>query len=181
MAATVNVKEWNAPTATPVKTNKDGGTVRFKAADNATVDTANPIVIPGSGQEYSFEKWLRFAATGTFSYLENLKFYTDGSSPWTALNCVLWAYNYTGAFLAPGEPSNSNDPPLVPVSHGTPVSAVNAYSTYPSADTAMAMSTGTITATGDIGEFCLLILEVNPGATPGVNSGENVTFQYDEV
>ncbi len=178
MAATVNVKEWNAPTATPVKTNKDGATCRFKNADNATVDTSNPLVIPASGQEYSYEKWLRFAATGAFTYLENLKFYTDGSDPYSAQNCVIWIRNVGTTFETPAVPNETQDPPQVPV-NGTPGACTNAY-TYVSA-TALALSTGTITATGDIGDFAVLVMEVNNGASPGVVTVETVTFQYDEV
>ena len=79
MAATVQIVEKNGTAGT--NTQKDSGTVRFKNADNATVDTVNPMVIPTAGVDYSFEKWLSLKVTvGPSSYLENLKFYTDGSN-----------------------------------------------------------------------------------------------------
>ena len=62
MAATVEIQEKNGAGGTP--TNKASGTVRFKNADDATVDTANPLVKPPSGYDYSFEKWLIFNVTG---------------------------------------------------------------------------------------------------------------------
>ena len=79
MAATVQIVEKNGTAGT--NTQKDSGTVRFKNADNATVDTVNPMVIPTAGVDYSFEKWLRLKVTvGPSSYIENLTFYTDGAN-----------------------------------------------------------------------------------------------------
>lgn len=62
MAATVQILEKNG--AGPTTTDKTSGTIRFKNADNATVDTGNPMVKPGAGTDYSFEKWLRLNVTG---------------------------------------------------------------------------------------------------------------------
>jgi hypothetical protein len=183
MAATINIREWNGPFATPVKTNKDGTTCRFKSADTPTVNTSNPVIIPGSGQQYSFEKWLRFyiGATPPSSYIENLKFYTDGSGPLDT-GVVLWG-TPLAAWATPVEPSNANDPPhLGTGGTATTTPAATAYTAYPGTGTAMALSTGTITGTStDVGSFCVLCLEVNSGASPGVSANDNVTFQYDEV
>ena len=80
MAATVTILEFHGTTATPTTTNKTSGTVRFKNADNATVDLNNPMVVPTAGTDYSFEKKLRLNAAGTFTQISNLAAYTDGAN-----------------------------------------------------------------------------------------------------
>ena len=79
MAATVQIIEKNGAGGTP--TDKTSGQIRFKNADNATVDTANPMVKPGAGTDYSFEKWLRLNVTGgTYTEITNIKAYMDGAN-----------------------------------------------------------------------------------------------------
>ena len=46
MAATVQLVEKNGAGGT--QTDKTSGTIRFKNADNSTVDTSNPMVKPGA-------------------------------------------------------------------------------------------------------------------------------------
>ncbi|KKK62608.1 hypothetical protein LCGC14_3002610, partial [marine sediment metagenome] len=50
MPATVLIEELNG--AGQTATDKTSGVVRFKNADNAAVDTANPLVIPTANREY---------------------------------------------------------------------------------------------------------------------------------
>ena len=71
MAATVQIVEKNGAGGT--QTDKTSGTIRFKNADNSTVDTSNPMVKPGAGTDYSFEKWLRFNVSGgTYTEISNI-------------------------------------------------------------------------------------------------------------
>ena len=105
MAATVIVNEFHGPTATPVKTDKTSGTVRFKNADNATVDLNDPMVIPTAGTDISFEKILRLNATGTFTSISNYGFYTDGANGLgTGVTCL---YKKDGAYATPSEPGSN--------------------------------------------------------------------------
>jgi hypothetical protein len=80
VAATVEIRSYHA--ATPDSgTNVASGSIRFKAADNDTVDANNPLAIPGAGTIYSYLKQLRFyAATTPSNTINNLKFYTDGAN-----------------------------------------------------------------------------------------------------
>jgi hypothetical protein len=79
MAATVQIIEKNGAGGTA--TDKTSGNIRFKNADNATVDTANPMVKPGAGVDYSFEKWLRMNVSGgTYTEITNVKAYMDGGN-----------------------------------------------------------------------------------------------------
>lgn len=49
MAATVTILEKNGAGGTT--TDKTGGTVRLKKADNSTVDLINPLVKPAAGSD----------------------------------------------------------------------------------------------------------------------------------
>lgn len=80
MPATVEIRSFHG--ATPdTGTNVASGSIRFKAADNDTVDANNPLAIPGAGTIYSYVKQLKFYAASTPSNtINNLKFYTDGAN-----------------------------------------------------------------------------------------------------
>ena len=79
MAATVQIVEKNGAGGT--QTDKTSGTIRFKNADNSTVDTNDPLVKPTSGTDYSFEKWIRFNVSGgSYTQITNIEAYSDGSS-----------------------------------------------------------------------------------------------------
>ncbi|UCC92563.1 MAG: hypothetical protein JSW25_07815 [Thermoplasmata archaeon] len=178
MAATVNVREKNGTGETP--TNKDGGTVRFKNADNATVDLNNPLIVPTSNREYSYEKWLRFyiGATGPSSQITNLEFYMDGSKGWQA-GVKLWADGTETTYSTPGVPTETNDPPQVPV-NGTPASASDAFG-YTSG-TPLSLGSGPYSSTSaDMGNYLILVMEVETGSTPELLTAEQATFEYDEI
>ena len=164
MAATVIVNEFHGPTATPVKTNKTSGTVRFKNADNATVDLNDPMVIPTSGTDISFEKILRLNATGTFTQLSNYQFYTDGAS---GLGTgVGLQYKTEGAYGTPIQPtSTAGFSDIFAATSGTPVT----------------LGTPNVTGTGDFGNFVAAILTVTTTATQGTTPQETLTFSWDEI
>src|SRR5688572_12487015 len=131
MAATVVINEWNGNST---KTDKTSSTVRFKSADNATVDTNNPLSITASNQTYSYEKWLRLAITGTppSQRINNLKFYTDGGNGYDSGSGFekLWGeVEGAGAFRSAAAPVTSNS---IPLGGSGSVTMTNAF-TYTSA------------------------------------------------
>lgn len=78
MAATIEIHEMSALNT---GVNKSGGTVRFKDADNATVDLLNPVVIPATGTTYSYTKKLRaYMSDPPNTQISNLRWYTDGNN-----------------------------------------------------------------------------------------------------
>lgn len=61
--------------------DKTSGTVRFKDADDATVDTNNPLVIPAADTIWSYTKKLRAKMTAPPStQISNLRWYSDGAN-----------------------------------------------------------------------------------------------------
>ena len=163
MAATVQIVEKNGTAGT--NTKKDSETVRFKNADNATVDTNNPMVIPTAGVDYSYEKWLRLKVTvAPSTYLENLKFYTDGANGF-GTGVLLYAKAVT-TFATPAEATSA-------------AGYTDAF-TYTSG-AALDLGTATVTGTGEKGDHAVMMMTVASTASPGTLTAETGTFSYDEV
>lgn len=78
MAATIQIHEMSA-SATGV--DKTSNTVRFKDADNSTVDANDPLRVPDSGTNYSYTKKLRAKMTvAPDTSVDKLVWYSDGSN-----------------------------------------------------------------------------------------------------
>lgn len=163
MAATVQILEKNG--AGPTTTDKTGGNVRMKKADNSTVDLVNPLVKPPSGSDWSFEKWLRLNVTGgTYSQITNVKAYTDGSSGLgTGVN--LWA-KAVSTYATPAQGTASTG-------------YANAF-TYTSGS-ALSLGAGPYTSTGEKGDHLVLLAEVASTASGGLTASETITFAWDEI
>jgi hypothetical protein len=163
LTATVQIIEKNGSGGTA--TDKTSGTVRFKNADDATVDTSNPMVIPSSGSDWSYEKWLRLKVTvAPDTEISNIVAYTDGTSGFgTGVN--LWAKAVT-AFATPAE--------------GTASTGYTDAFTYTSS-AALTLGSSTYTGTGEKGDHLVLLLEVQSTATQGTLTGETLTISYDEI
>ena len=163
MAATVQIVEKNGAGGTT--TDKTSGTIRFKNADNSTVDTGNPMVKPGAGVDYSFEKWLRLNITGgSYTQITNIKAYTDGSSGFgTGVN--LWAKAVT-AYSTPAEATASTG-------------YANAF-TYTSG-APLSLGAGPYTGTGEKGDHLVMVMEVQSTASGGLTPTETLTIGWDEI
>jgi len=91
MVATVIINEANGGSdgAPFSKTQVDGiggndGTdVRFATTDSATPIATYPCIIPTSDFNYSYWKHLFLDISGTFTTVNNIRFYTDGTIGWT--------------------------------------------------------------------------------------------------
>lgn len=173
MVATVQIIEKNGNTATPTTAQKDSGTVRFKNAANATVDNNNRLVIPASGREYSYEKWLRFKVTVAPDVdLQNLEAYSDGANGF-GTGIKVW-YAVDAAFDTPVVPSEANDPPEHDASPMTDLFGATVGA-------AIDLGAGPHTGTGEKGSHLVLVMEVETNASPGSLTGETLTFAYDET
>ena len=163
MAATVQIVEKNGAGGT--QTDKTGGTVRFKNADNSTVDLLNPMVKPPSGSDWSFEKWLRLNITGgSYTQITNVKAYTDGSSGLgTGVN--LWGKAVT-TYASPAEATASTG-------------YANMF-TYTSGS-ALSLGAGPFTGTGEKGDHLVMMLEVQSTASGGLTASETLTIAWDEI
>ena len=163
MAATVAIMELNGAGAT--ETDKTSGTVRFKNADDSTVDLVNPMVKPTSGTDYSFEKWLRFKVTGgSYSQITNVKAYSDGANG-MGTGVGLYAKAVT-TFATPAE--------------ATATTGYTDFFTYTSGS-ALTLGAGPFTSTGLKGDHLVMICTVATTASGGITPSETLTISYDEI
>lgn len=163
MAATVQIIEKNGAGGTP--TDKTSGTIRFKNADNATVDTSNPMVKPVSGTDYSFEKWLKFnVSAGTYTQITNIKAYSDGSNG-LGTGVGLYAKAVT-TFATPAE-----------------ATATTGYSDFfgYTSGSALSLGAGPYTSTGEKGDHLVMMMTVASTASGGVTATETLTVAWDEI
>ena len=78
MAATIQIHEMTTATA---GVDRSAETVRFRATDSQAVDANNPLVIPVSGNAYSYTKKLRaFMLAKPVTSVCNLRWYSDGGN-----------------------------------------------------------------------------------------------------
>lgn len=169
MAATVLIREKNG--AGETATDKTSGTIRFKNADDATVDLNNPLVKPSGGAfDRSFEKWLRLnvsvAAAGNIT---SPKFYTDGAQGNTGVTMYAKTTN-PSAYSTPAEATaDTGYTDAFTYTSGSPKAL----------DVANA---GPYTGTGDKGDYLQLMMKIaDTVAAPGTLTGETLTFQWDET
>ena len=167
MAATVTIQEHN--TSTPgTLTDKTGGTVRCKMADDSTVDSTFPMPKPVTGVTRSFEKWLRLriGATPPTGAISNPRFYASG----TAANLTVYCRT----------PSPSQ-------SYVAPVQAPNDTGDDITSFTGLApKSLGAVaaqTADTDIGDFLVIWTTITSSisAPQAPSPTFTLTFAYDET
>jgi hypothetical protein len=163
MAATVQIVEKNGAGGT--QTDKTSGNIRFKNADNSTVDLVNPMVKPGAGVDYSFEKWLRMNVSGgTYTQITNIRVYSDGANG-LGTGVSLYAKTVT-AYATPAE--------------ATATTGYTDFFTYTSGSP-LVLGAGPYTSTGEKGDHLVMMLTVGTSATGGVTPSETLTLAWDEI
>jgi hypothetical protein len=163
MPATVQIVEKNGAGGT--QTDKTGGSIRFKNADNSTVDLVNPMVKPGSGFDYSFEKWLRANVSGgTYTQITNLKAYMDGANG-LGTGVTLYA-KAVASYATPAEATATTG-------------YLDAF-TYTSGSP-LNLGAGPFSSTGEKGDHLVMMLTVGTTAAGGVTPNETLTFAWDEI
>lgn len=171
--AYITILEKNGPSE--VATDKTTANIVYKGIDSQEDNSANPIIRPSTGQEYSYEKWIRLQVDGAFFAILNLRAYTDAANGLgTGVN--LW-WGTSSSYRAPIIPDKGFDPPQL---NGLPMT--NAFSFTSSAP--LSLGAGPIESTGlpqEIGLYLVSVLEVEPLATAGTTPLETITFAWDEV
>lgn len=177
MAATVLVREWNGTTGSPTQTDKTSGTLRYKQANDATVDANNPLVKPTSGSQRSFEKWvqLQIGGTGPTGSITNPQWYTDGVNNYgTGILAFIRTTNVaSGSFVTPATPAND-------ASGTNQFSYVTGARKNMDAVTAGSPYTGTNT---NIADFAVLWMTIDNTVSAPQNptASETLTWSYDET
>lgn len=167
MAATVLIREKNG--AGETATDKTSGTIRFKNADDATVNTSNPMVVPSApGYDYSYEKYIRMNVSGgTYTEISNPRLYSDGSN---GMGTGVQVYaKAVGSYTQPAEASGiAGYSDLFGYTSGSPLDMDG-------------NNAGPFSGTGDKGDYCVMIMRVAETASGGVTASETITLAWDEI
>ena len=167
--------------------------MRFKTADNATIDTLNPIPIPAAGTNRSFWKQIYIEVTGgTFTQIDNVKFYTDGTGFGTGITTYvgdeLPTHNSgsdAGYEVATGTVGTTGDELVA--NHGGITGKTDAFSytsgspKSPGNSLTISETGNIINATGESTNYWVFQMDVGTTASPGDLPDETWTFQYDEI
>lgn len=164
MPATVQIIEKNGAGGTG--TDKTSGSIRFKNADDATVDLSNPLVVPAtSGFDYSFEKWLRLNVTGgSYSQITNVRAYSDGAN---GMGTGVEVYaKAVASYATPAE-----------------ATATTGYSSFfgYTVGSPLSLGAGPFTGTGEKGDHLVMMARVSEAASGGLTPTETLTIAWDEV
>lgn len=189
MAASFNVMfDFGGSDNTPgTEQNTDGlgpPNIRFKQADNATIDANNIIPIPTTGTEYSRWKQIYLECTvAPATQVDNVKFYTDGTGFGTGIVLKVGDQFPTknSGSDAGYDVSDTNE---IITNHTDISSATDAFTfnsgsmlTGPS----ISEASNIIDATGETTDYLVFSMEVGTTASPGNLDNETLTIQYDEI
>lgn len=170
MAATISVQEVNGASAgTPNAVTN----VRFCTADAYNPGTANPLVKPSAGSNYSYKKSIYLNAdTSPSGTINNIKWYTDGTIGWTGV--IIQAGTTDTYAQATG-------------TEGTTGAQMTGQTNQASAATFTSASPlsvpGSISNpdTGKISDYVVLQAVLSTSAVAGTLTAETASFSYDET
>ena len=157
--------------------------IRFKQADDATIDAVAPIPIPAAGSEYSRWKQLYlYCDTAPSTQVDNVKFYTDGGGFGTGITVNVGDGVQVKSSTA-DTGYDVSDANAVMTTH-TDIATVTDAFTYTSGSprTCTISEAGSIIdAIGETTDYIVLQMVVASTASPGNLTDETFTFQYDEI
>jgi hypothetical protein len=194
MAATMSVYyDWGGTDDTPAnETDVDAlgpPCIRFKTNDDATIDTNNPIPIPAAGTNYSYWKQIYlYCDVAPSSYINNIKFYTDGGGFGTGIAVKVGDETPTknsgsdgGYEVATGTPGSTGDEMVA--AHADLTGSTDVFTYTSGAPKTVSISEGSsqIDFAGETSDYVILQMEVGSTASPGNLTDETFTFKYDEV
>ena len=163
--------------------------MRFKTADNATIDTNDPVPIPDAGTKYSYWKQIYlYCGTAPSTKVDNVKLYSDGAGFGTGITLKVGsqfpvktnALN-TGYEVATGTPGDTGDEMVA--AHAGLTGSVDMFTKTSGSPLAVSINEAgsIIDAIGETTNYVVLQMEVLSTAGPGDKADETLTFQYDEV
>jgi hypothetical protein len=163
--------------------------IRFKTADDATIDTNNPVPIPSAGTKYSYWKQIYMeCTTGPDTQVDNVKFYTDGGGYGTGITTKVGTETptknsgaNTGYEVATGTPGDTGDEMVA--AHAGLTGSADAFSFTSGSPKTLSISEAgnIINAIGEMTNYLIFQVEVGTTAAPGDKGNEVMTIMYDEI
>ena len=164
--------------------------IRFKTADDATIDTNNPIPVPAAGTNYSFWKQVYlYCDDPDGNTIDNVKFYSDGSIGYgTGITLMVGdetpvknSGSDAGYEVATGTGGTTGDE-MVAAHAGLTGSTDAASLTSGSPLTVSISEAGNvINLAAETSNYVVLQVNVADTASAGLTASETLTFQYDET
>ena len=158
--------------------------IRFKYADNNTIDNADPIPIPPAGTNRSRWKHIYLqCSVAPDTQIDNMKVYTDAGGFGTGITVLVGDGTQTKTSISDAGYDLSDTADEVLTGHDT-VSATTDMFTYTSGaprTVSISEATNIIDAIGESTDYIVLSMEVINTASPGDLTDENLTYEYDEI
>jgi len=156
--------------------------LRFKQADNKTIDTSDPMVVPAAGTEYSRWKQIYLkCTTAPDTQVDNVKFFTEGDFGTGITVKVGDGVQVKSSGASTGyDVSDANEV----ITNHTDVAAATDVFTYTTGSprTVTISEAGSIiNAIGETTDYLVLSMEVISTASPGDLANKTWTWRYDEI
>lgn len=163
--------------------------IRFKTADDATIDSNNPIPITSSGTLRSYWKQMYlYCDTAPNTQVDNVRFYTDGGGFGTGITLKVGEQFPTkssgsdaGYELATGTAGEFGGEMVA--SHAGLTSSIDAFGKTEADPLTVSISQdgSIINAISETTNYVVLQMEVTDAASPGDLTDETLSWKYDEI
>ena len=161
-------------------------TLKFKNADNPTIDSNDKLTVPAASTIYSRWKsiYLKCDANADAHTINNVKLYSDGSnSLGTGVDLMVglqFPTHNSGATTGYEVADNANE--LVAEHGGITTSAsIFDYSSAAGLSVSISEAGNIINAANETTNYVILQMNVASTANPGVTTTETLTFSFDEA
>ena len=159
--------------------------IRFKQADNATIDGNSPIPIPAAGTNYSRWKQLYLKCTGApVTQVNNVQFYTDGGGFGAGTTVKVGNQFPTKNSISNAGYEVADVNAAMVGNHGGLTGATDAFSFTSAAalvGPSISEAGNIINAINETTNYLVTQMEVTNAAGAGNLADETWTFQYDEI
>ena len=160
--------------------------LRFKTADNNTIDKVDEILIPSSGVNRSYWKHVYLKVVGgIFSRINNVKFYTDGTNYGSGITINVGNETPTkdsGYVIANGARGTTGDEMVA--SHGGISGKTEIFGNYTSGSPksiSISESGSLMDSVNETSDYLVFQMDIDNTVTKADLSNKSWTIQYDEV
>jgi len=183
----------NTPASSSRIDNLGPPALRFKTADDRTIDTANPILVSSTVTRYSYWKhiYLYVGINASANDIDNIRFYSDGAIGFgtgVTLNVADETPTKNSGSSAGYDPAAGSEGITgnVVTTHTDVTAVTDAASLTSGSPLTVSVSedggtTDPMTTVGDTSDYVILQVAVATTASAGLTASETLTFQYDET
>jgi len=159
--------------------------IRFKRADNPTIDAVNPCTIPPAGTSYSRWKCIYLRCdVAPSTQVDNIRIYTDGTGFGTGITVkVLDATPTKNSGSSAGYKVSDTDDELMTDAGAFGGTSTDFFTFVVGAPKSVTISEAgsIINAIGETCNYVVLQMEIINTASPGDLANETWTWRYDEI